>query len=359
MLHTFHVVGSRSIGGAENFLLRLVQGLSHQGIGATVVARSSSGITQRLGRDIPSIHLPMANMWDGYSRWKIKSLVSRHKPQIVQTYMSRATWLTNIKKGRGTVHVARLGGFYDLKRFHHAHFWIGNTTSICDYLLQHGFPADRVVHIPNFVEPVQPYSMENTKAFKRGMSIPDDAWILFAAGRFVTKKGFQDLIHAFSHAPKSISDRPVYLVMAGGGDKRGDLEKLANQLGVSTRVKWTGWLPDLDPCYAMADVFVCPSRHEPFGNVILEAWSHSTPVLVTATHAACEFVNHESNGIVVPVQKPKVMADELSNLLKQYDAVSEQLISGGHGTLKARFSKQSVLDAYETLYSKLAEPNTG
>ena len=68
-------------------------------------------------------------------------------------------------------------------------------------------------------------------------------------------------------------------------DYRAELEARAVQLGVSERVSFAGALKpasaELLREYASADVFVLPSRHEPFGIVVLEAWAAGLPVVAS------------------------------------------------------------------------------
>ncbi|MEA3274099.1 MAG: glycosyltransferase [Pseudomonadota bacterium] len=354
MTQVLQVVGSPSLGGAELFFSKLVNGLHEQGTEVAVLARARSGIAERIHPGVRCLHLPMRNMVDYYSRWRISSIVADLKPSAVQTYMGRATWLTRLSDRKGPVHLARLGGFYGPKRYRHAHYWVGNTPAICDHLRRHGFPSHRIRHIPNFVEPAKTATPDETLRLRRQIGIPEDALVVMAAGRMVEKKGFQDLLFAFAGLPRSVRGRPLFLLILGGGEDFLKLRALACQLGVQQRTRWPGWQADLGPYYSMADVFVCPSRHEPFGNVILEAWSYGVPVVCTHTHAARELIEHGQNGLVVPVQRLKAIAGSLLSLLEEDASAPSQLVEGGQTTLKARFGKSEVIESYRFLYHELA-----
>ena len=116
------------------------------------------------------------------------------------------------------MHVARLGGFYKIDGYYrHAHAWVGNTRAITDYLVAQGLPADRVFHIGNFVPDPRRYSDAERSERRLGLRLPDEAWVLFALGRLIEKKGFQDLLAALARLPGEIAGRPWVMLIAGGG----------------------------------------------------------------------------------------------------------------------------------------------
>jgi glycosyltransferase involved in cell wall biosynthesis len=57
------------------------------------------------------------------------------------------------------------------------------------------------------------------------------------------------------------------------GRRKLRLRALAAELGITARVSFLGWRRDIGALLAAADIFICSSRHEPLGNIVLEAWS--------------------------------------------------------------------------------------
>ena len=74
----------------------------------------------------------------------------------------------------------------------------------------------------------------------------------------------------------------AYLWLVGTGSLAGVLTSQAASLGLEERVRFLGWREDTAALYAAADLYVCPSRIEPLGNVVIEAWAHNTPVVAAA-----------------------------------------------------------------------------
>jgi hypothetical protein len=295
----------------------------------------------------------MPNVWSPLSRWAIARAVDTIKPDIVQTYMGRATRLTHVPIGKGTVHIARLGGYYGLHAFRHAHAWVANTQGLCDYLIQGGMPAGRVFHIANFVDAANPVPDSDLFTLRQSLRIPEDALILLAAGRFIGWKGHAYLLEAFAHLPIELRGRRSWLVMVGDGPLRDRLKGQARQLGIANRIAWAGWQAHTGPFYQMAHVVVFPSQEqEPLGNVILEAWAWHKPLVATAFPGALELTSHGADVWRVPCRDPVALATGIRRVLED-EELALKLAVAGHARVQRDFSRAAVVDRYLELYRSL------
>ena len=263
MMRSLHIIGSKGPGGAERFYARLVTALHQRGHTVLAVNPPNSQVASELDANIPQRHVPMRSIMDLSSRWQIRRIIRRFRPDMVQTYMGRATRLTRLRDGRRPVHIARLGSYYNLKGYRHAHAWIGITQGIRDYLVDSGLPAERVVKIGNFVPAASPVPRESLSRLRAGLGIEDKARVVVATGRLHPVKGFEDLLAAFSLLPDTHAGHPLYLVIAGDGPLRDQLQTEAKRLGVDQRVRWCGWQTETGPFIELADLIICPSRNEP------------------------------------------------------------------------------------------------
>ncbi|WP_460842065.1 glycosyltransferase [Noviherbaspirillum agri] len=357
-IKTFHIIGSKELGGAESFFVRLVEALTKAGHETIAITRPGAPVSTLLSSDVTQLHLPFASKWDLWSRWQLSRLIAKHQPDIVQTYMSRASRLTRLPAGSNAVHVARLGGYYSIPgNYDHAEAWVGNTQDICDYLVKQGLPAERIFYIGNFVPKPRDVSGDELAKVRQSLQLPDNAFVVFALGRMIEKKGFHDLIEAFSKLPDTHRGRPLMLVLAGDGAERAKYEALAQQLNVSQRVRFAGWQADPAPYFRLADLFVCPSRHEPLGNVILEAWTNGLPVLSTRNEGAQQLIDPGKNALLVPIADPDAMADGLRKMLALSDSELQTLVDEGHMAANAH-SEEAVVKAYVELYAELKRSKT-
>jgi len=354
MVDSFHVIGSKRSGGAERFFIRLVEALKVTGHEAVAVIRRGSIISQSLDNRIRQIHLRMYNNYDLFSALKLRRRIKKDHPDIVQTYMGRATHLTHLSPDKDVVHIARLGGFYTIRGcYQHAHAWVGNTKAICDYMVREGLPADRIFFIGNFVDMPEHTPNEQLTALRRSLKIPADAIIIFSLARFIRKKGIDQLLMAFSRLPFEVDQRPLSLVIAGDGPDRESLKRLEITLGLRGRVFWVGWQNKPEIYFELADVFVCSSRHEPLGNVILEAWAHKLPVVATPTDGAKELIMKGYNGILSDENSPKELSNQLLELLQSGQKQWNKIGMNGMQTLINTHSKKNIVNKYLELYDKL------
>ncbi|MGQ0621869.1 MAG: glycosyltransferase family 4 protein [Panacagrimonas sp.] len=343
---SFHLIASPRMGGAETTFVRVATALN--GAGQPVIAglRSGSALQSHL-EDVLSVEtFPLRNYLDVVTAVQIRSAIEQRGSDIVQTWASRATWLT--RAPGHTIHVARLGGYYKLRYFRHADAWVVNTRGLRDWLVERGFPPDRVEWINNFVPPPTPgVPLSLTRD---SLHIPPEALVVVALGRFVEKKGFSDLLLAFARLPVRIGDRPLHLVLLGDGPLLADLRSAAAGLGA--RVHFTGWVDHPVDALALGDVFVCPSRVEPMGNVVIEAWSRGLPVICTETAGGCELIQSGDTGLLCPVADVPRLAAAMDRVLRDA-ALRAALGAHGEAHYRHRYSEQKTVAAYLDFYRRL------
>jgi len=349
-IHSLQIIGSKTFGGAERWLQRFSLGLAALGHPTELVVRKGYELDADRWQPLQHHALPMRTVRDPLSRWEVSRLIRRLRPDVVQTYMGRATRLTRLPAGKGPVHIARIGGYYKLDGFRHAHAWIGNTLGVCDYLRDNGFPADRVYHIYNFFEPAP---RPGAAAKRADWGIPETARVLLTPGRLVPVKGQQYLLKALSLLPREPAGRPLWLVVLGDGPLGNALRAQAQELGIAERVVWAGWQHDPAPFYRMADCVVFPSlEEETFGNVILEAWGFDRPLAITAFRGAREYVRQGEDALMSACADPPSLAASIRRLCEDAD-LAGSLIAAGRQRLSRDFSKPVILQQYIELYQKL------
>ncbi|MBT4739603.1 MAG: glycosyltransferase family 4 protein, partial [Rhodospirillaceae bacterium] len=127
---------------------------------------------------------------------------------------------------------------------------------------------------------------------------------------------------------------------------------LATSLGVADRVRFLGWRDDREALLAAADICLVPSRHEPFGNVVVNAWASRTPVIAAASEGPSFLISHEKNGMLAPVDDPMAMADAIIRVLTD-EALARSLVVGGDASTVEAFSEDAVVSAYISLFKRL------
>jgi glycosyltransferase involved in cell wall biosynthesis len=147
----------------------------------------------------------------------------------------------------------------------------------------------------------------------------------------------------------------AHLSLAGEGPERAALEALARGLGVAGRVSFLGWRGDAGALLAACDVFVCPSRHEPLGNVVLEAWSAARPVVAAAAQGPREVVSDGETGLLVPPEAPEPLAAAVAALLADAPRRAA-LAAAGRAEFERAHAAAPVLARWREFLSFAAAP---
>jgi L-malate glycosyltransferase len=352
-MRSAHVVGSKTLGGAERFYLRLLEALHQRGETVLAFLRRSSEVVGQVPAGISVVQTPMRTVWDPFSRLALGHALKSAAPDIVQTYMGRATRLTHLGRGPGRpVHIARLGGYYKLDGYRHAHAWVGNTKGVCDYMIREGLPAERVFHIYNFIDLPAPPT-QTPSEIRAAWGLPEEAWVLATAGRFVPVKGLPHLLAAFGRLPAELAGRPLWLLLVGDGPLAPDLRAQARGLGIDRRMVWTGWQTEPGTFYQAADLVVFPSLEaETLGNVILEAWAHRRPLVTASFRGAREITRHGEDAWCVPCGDDAALAEGIRTVLTDGD-LARQLAVAGHERVQREFGRGAIVDRYLELYRTL------
>ncbi|HEX8452062.1 MAG TPA: glycosyltransferase, partial [Longimicrobium sp.] len=99
--------------------------------------------------------------------------------------------------------------------------------------------------------------------------------------------------------------------------------------------------------------FICPSRIEHLGNVILEAWGRNVPVLSTRTRGAEELMVDGETGLLVAASDARAMRDGILRALESGQPELRRLADAGLHTVRTRHSKEAIVAAYRELYAHL------
>ncbi len=179
---------------------------------------------------------------------------------------------------------------------------------------------------------------------------------LLAVGRFVRKKGFDQLLRALRLLADTGMD--VRLTLAGDGPQRRTLQRLARRLNVA--VRFTGFVPHdrIGELFQASDIFVMPSIVAPSGDrdglptVLLEALAHRLPVVATNVAGIPELIVDNVTGLLVPEKNPAALADAVRRLVADR-AAALSLAVRGRDRVREQFDPERnhrhVLELYAEL----------
>lgn len=178
------------------------------------------------------------------------------------------------------------------------------TPGLVDAVLEMGVPAERVVVAVNGVDVER---IRGTRPAAAEELPGGEGPLVVGIGRLEPQKGFDVLIRA--HAQVVANGHPQRLLILGEGHDRGQLQRLAEDLGVADSVHMPGFAHDPLPALAAADVFCLSSRYEGFGQSLAEALVLGVPVVATDCVSGPRFLLADgAHGDLVPVDDPGALA---------------------------------------------------
>ncbi len=188
------------------------------------------------------------------------------------------------------------------------------------------------------------------------VSLPDEAFEaprLLCVGRVVHDKGFDVALTAFAAVARRFPH--ARLIIAGDGDARDGLQRLAVELGVSHAVEFMGWVPPDDVPALMngATLVIMPSRwREPFGLVALQAAQMARAVVATRVGGLPEIVADGETGLLVANEDSAALADAITFLL-EHPHTARQMGCAARQRAQSRFTLERLVAQYEDIYRRM------
>jgi glycosyltransferase involved in cell wall biosynthesis len=340
-----HVMAGGQHGGAETAFVDFCIAQQKSGENVQVITRPNElRVPQLLDAGIITHTARFGNFADILTPLKIKRIIRSFQPDIVQTWMSRASHKVPGRRSsqRPFRVIARYGGYYKTKYFKKVDAFVALTPDLKRNLVEQGVSAERVRQINNFAE-----TEGSRKPVSRAsLDTPEDSKVILTLGRLHDSKAFDCLIEAV----KDLEDAVLWI--AGEGPKRSELEALIAALSLQDRVKLLGWRSDRAALFEAADICVLPSRHEPFGTVFVQAWAHQTPLVTTASQGPSQFVIDQEDGLVVPLDDVLALRQAIERVMKD-DELAQSLVRNGLKRYQSEFTKEKCLAGYKSFYREV------
>ena len=334
-----HLLGSADDGGAEKYFIDLIGALDRGGVVQSAAIRAHAGREQALKAiAVPTKVLPFGAALDFTTKREVAAMARAVNAKAMVAWMSRAG--AHAPAGPWT-RIGRLGGYYDPKYFRGFDMMVANTSEIADWAVAQGWAREQTLYIPNFAEAGAGAPLDRS-----AFDTPPDAPLLLGMGRLHSDKAHDISLRALQRLPDA------FLWIAGSGPLEAELKRLAKDLGVAARVRFLGWRNDGPSLYRTADLCVFPSRIEPLGNVVLQAWAHGVPVIAGASKGPAALVKNGDDGLLVPLEDPDALVRAVQDLLGDAD-LRARLIAGGQARLEREFSPDAVVAQWRDLFARL------
>lgn len=341
-------------GGAERGVLDLVR--EHQGAAEHIVlsegGRLTGKIVQSGGRFLP---MPVASKNPLTAVWRaarLRKVLLAIMPDIVHVRSRVPAWLHHLaNRDLNIPTVSTAHGINSVSAYSRimtiADAIICPGTAAAEHLQRAYGAASVVIGRGVDLEYFNPdkVNQEQVQQLREQWGLIDKKVVLHV-GRLSEQKGHEVLLRALPHLPNE-----YVAVIAGDGRRRNRLIKLARQLNVAERARFTGARSDIREIYALADIAVsCAIKPESFGRTIAEALAMGIPTIAADHGGARDIINAgrktggATGGKLVPVGDSAALA---SAILSPPDASNSRI------NIEERFTAKQMADATMKVYRRV------
>lgn len=191
---------------------------------------------------------------------------------------------------------------------------------------------------------------ENIKIkIKEILGKKDGEIYLVTTGRLTYKNATDDIIRALERLPSNI-----HLIIIGKGEEGPNLQKQADLIGVSERVKFLGFVDykEIPNYLSVCDIFIRPSRSEGFGNSFIEAMACKLPVIATPVGGIVDFLSDRQTGLFCYPDNPNSIVNAVKNLIDDF-GLRESVVNNAYTTVCQRYGWDKVSNGMKSVFDKV------
>lgn len=331
MTKVVHILTDTNIGGAGVWLRRSLHYLEED-FNLTVIIPKDSLLKAYLSQLKKVQLIEVANIGDRSFSIKgfltLRKVLKKLKPDVVHTHASLAGRLAaKVTKGCRCLNsrhciepVDRRPWVRQLKAMVNA--WLSDqiiavSHGVYENLLASGLPQDKVLLLPNGVDPLKLYSKEMKERTKAVYKV-EGKKVIGYVGRLAPVKGPGYLLDLMAYMKKRGREDLVLLV-AGEGPLKKSLQAQAKARGLEDLIQWLGFVEETEALYNIMDVCINTSRSEAISLTLLEAMSLGLPVMAFDVDGLDQVIIDEKNGYLIPAYDIETYGERLCSLLDQPD----------------------------------------
>lgn len=365
-----HIIGGGDVGGAKTHVLSLVSKLSENNKVVLVSLREGEFAedARRLGIDTRVIKNknPMKDLSD------LRRLIRKEKFDIVHCHGAKANVIaTAIKPSIKVPVITTVHSDYRLdymgsvlKRFTNGLMntvalrfldaYIGVTGAFAKILTERGFDPYKLYTLNNGIDFSELSPKIGREEYLKKLGIEcENPIVCGIAARFDPVKDIPTAMRAFAKAAAKFEN--LYLVLGGDGEEKEHLKALAEELGISDRVVFAGWIEDMDSFLNCVDISIISSVSEGFPYSVLEAIRARCTMVSTKVGALPEVIADGEDGFLFDTGDVDVLAQHIEYLCENPDArrdMAEKLLSKARVKYSFDAMVKKQLSIYEAVLSK-------
>jgi len=340
-----HAMSGNPFGGTELAFERTVTALASEDVEQCVINRADPDRKERLSAcSIEPIELAFRKRFDFSSKRRLNNEIRAFGPDLI------VSWTSDVSaqvESHSAKHLAYIGDEFPVTKIQGCdHLFVASQKRL-DRITGAGWPVDRISLLPLIIPSDALPSISRRKFFT-----PDTAKLIVVVASLREESCLTVLFEAVAR----ISG--LYLWIVGEGPLREELEDRALEIGIKPRARFVGWRYDASALIGAADLVVCPAEKDDVGSHVREAWACTKPVIAANSLGARLLINHRDNGILVPIDDPRSMAEAIKWLLQDL-SLSQRLAEAGRAAFENSHTTAATVPKYLSTFRSIVRGGAG
>ena len=362
-LSLLHVDTTLDWRGGQAQVEALLRALAARGHRVSLVTPAGGRLAERLA-DSPVEIVADAprGEWDRWAGRRLRAVAMERQVQLLHVHSARAhamAWWAVDRRSSIPIVVSRrvdfpIGGnwFSRRKYLHPACFYLAISTAVRDVLLRGGVDAERVFLVPSGVDPDQFTYRTDREATRRSLGIGAGELLVCNVAALTDHKDHATLVRAARLALEQAAH--LRFIVLGEGELRAALEAQIRQANLGDRFRLLGFVDDVEPYLAAADLFVLSSHLEGLCTSLLDAMLLGVPVVATRAGGVPDVVADGETGLLVEPRDSDALAGAVVRLSR--DAALRAALAAAAGRrVRDCFSVKQTAALTETAYRNILD----
>ena len=358
---------STAVGGQELAVLLHAEGLLKRGYDLRLILEPGTPIAKMAEeKKLPLTLLSMQKSRYPQAIVRLRALIQRHRPMILQVNSSRDSWIGSIAarlvRPRPKVirirHIsAPLNRNLTTRLLYQQLLDMvvvtGGEKTRRELIDRDGLVADRVAAFPIGldVEYFRPASPD--RDLRQELGLPKGHLLVGLISYLRSYKGHEYFIEAARSIAAKRDD--VTFIIVGEGPEEQPIRRRIEQLGMTARIRMLGFREDLLNVFRSLDVFAIPSvEGDTIPQVLMQALAMGIPVVSTTVGSIPDVVLDGKTGFVVPPRDARALADRIVTLLDDAGLRARMAVQG-RSLVEGTYSIGKMLDRMEAVYKRLVQ----
>lgn len=355
------VITGLGVGGAEKVVTSLADQLVDLGHEVVIAYLTGEALTVPKHDCIRLVNLKVNSargLGSGYLQ--LRKIIKEFKPDVVHSHLVHANILCRML--RPTITIPRLissahntneEGRFRMLAYRLTDQLTDISTNVSDeaveaFIEQNAVKSERILTVHNGISTTEFVFSESARnEIRTELEILEGDKLLLAVGRLNEQKDYPNLLSAIEKLSNKYQN--ITIAIAGHGPLLEKLQKYANNLDVSHKVKFLGVRRDIPSLMSAADVFVLSSAWEGFGLVVAEAMACNRVVVATDCGGVKEVVGDA--GFLVPPKDPLALTNALERALNLNADESIQLGKEARERVLEHYSLTAATEKWINIYS--------